>query len=1466
MKKIICTALAFFMISASVFEVKADIKDSKSVSSDNLSLSGKSVPTLDSGNIIIEAEDMGYSSDAKIISDSNASGGYALTCANKKYADAPEEVENVTMSLKINVPESQMGRYRLWCRLKTPAGGISYFYSMNDSSNYQTQWFATNSDYYWIKLSTINLSDGTFEYNIKYRDYAFRIDKFVITNNNDFKPVGKDDVPGVAEPTAPLPPFTPPAGVHPRVLFRSEDIPKIKENAKHPVLATMYSQVKQRAFLDMDCHMPDNGGVNNVSIDHVFNIQCRALMYALGEADENHAKQTVQHMKDMYDTLVWSSANDITRQMGAVLATSGCVYDWCFDVLTEEDKDYFILQMKRLALKMEIGFPAGMGETFAGHGGEGELFYFQSTAGIAIYDEDPQMYNAAAGVLYEYMFETRKAFNASGIHPAGSAYGPVRAMWEVIGQLVFERMGDESVMGNDFDKIPLTTIHMRQPNGMYVEDGDTWIGISSATGPTYQSNDLPLMVYSSYYDNPYVYGEAVKQLSIRGYNAGSSIYDNGVLALLFLDPNKEFAYPDDYGKEEPLTHFTSYPITTMNARTSWRQGMLGETAQVFVNGQEKLVGDHDHEHSDIGSFSIYYKGLLTSGGGTYSGEAGGWGIPHYYNYYRRTVSKNCVTVYDPNETFGITGYPLNYDLANDGGQRFEENSKTYDEFVSHKDHARTDSVYAGPNRETPEFSYLKTDLTNAYSDKITGYTRSTVALNLFSTDYPLAFICYDNISSSDETFKKTWNLQSIDTEPVTEGNITTIERNTYGYTGKLVVQTMIPEGQNAVFTNVGGQGKESFVDGVNYDNWETYHEQGLWRLELSPKEPAKDDVFLNAMYVTDKTKNLPALPMTKYETEMFYGVGVMDRLVFFSKQRDMTSASFTLSVPESEYEKMSVLVTDVAKGKWQVSGTNEDTVFETGEDENVIYLRLSAGDYTFTKVDDAIEAVKTEYPRDERVLRAGDVLVYNTSEKRFSYTQDPTAARDNHPFLSEDDFRANGALVTVSGNQVTLTRGTLQTILTIGSKEAIKNGVPHTNETAPFIGSNGKVYISPLENSKILGMNVTYDSFSRILKVRKTAPSAIAISSALGNAKAVAGSKVVINTESTYENSDVVYYCNGVKYEDNKVVASAGTNTVYAQAIEKTSGKVLATSASITFEAYDDDFKNTFSRQNVSGITSGEYIRTGNLFPGVTALPRLYYQSADITLADGQTYSITVGSHITVKNSKTEFTGTEVWPVFFKFTSDYIQVTTSVTGSMARDKYIVIPRTQGDKTYNIKTIYDPLYGSYILLVDDVIYSVIDVSASKGNPSYDLTPGKISHNGYGFMYLQSADPGVFSNYKAGYSEIPENHSRIVYINNENSVSVRNKLTGKDDLIVNFTAIKGDFDNVLCIATVLETDGELVSLATHNVMFDSKKDSEQVSLKLENLPSGIAEGGYTVNVMLWDAKDYTPIVSKIVMPNN
>lgn len=60
----------------------------------------------------------------------------------------------------------------------------------------------------------------------------------------------------------------------------------------------------------------------------------------------------------------------------------------------------------------------------------------------------------------------------------------------------------------------------------------------------------------------------------------------------------------------------------------------------------------------------------------------------------------------------------------------------------------------GPDACKPDYSYLKGDITQAYTDKVKEAKRSFVFLNLHSTEVPGALIVFDKVVSSDPQFKK----------------------------------------------------------------------------------------------------------------------------------------------------------------------------------------------------------------------------------------------------------------------------------------------------------------------------------------------------------------------------------------------------------------------------------------------------------------------------------------------------------------------------------------------------------------------------------------------------------------------------------------------------------------------------------------------------------------------------------------
>ena len=87
-------------------------------------------------------------------------------------------------------------------------------------------------------------------------------------------------------------------------------------------------------------------------------------------------------------------------------------------------------------------------------------------------------------------------------------------------------------------------------------------------------------------------------------------------------------------------------------------------------------------------------------------------------------------------------------------------------------------------------------------------------------------------------------------EPILNGKMTVTENKG----GRLTCLTLLPE--QADLQLIGGPGKDSWVDGVNYPVASgstnlAAAEHGSWRLEVSPKNPGTLDYFLHVLFVDD---------------------------------------------------------------------------------------------------------------------------------------------------------------------------------------------------------------------------------------------------------------------------------------------------------------------------------------------------------------------------------------------------------------------------------------------------------------------------------------------------------------------------------------------------------------------------------------------------------------------------------------
>jgi heparin/heparan-sulfate lyase len=502
---------------------------------------------------------------------------------------------------------------------------------------------------------------------------------------------------------------------------------------------------------------------------------------------------------------------------------------------------------------------------------------------------------------------------------------------------LFERMGYKNIFSPKQAKVPYRWIYTRRPDGQLMRDGDSFISAQTPLG-TYWSSPFHLMLTSSFYKDPYLKAEFLKQYQLT---LGRYVIDD-IWMLLFDDPNVKPVT----NTALPLTKYFGDPFGTMVARTSWDTGKNANTvvAEMKVGG----IWFANHQHLDAAQFQIYYKGGLAIDAGIYEGTKGAYGSEHDRNFHKRTIAHNTMLVYDSAEQM-VWGRNR---LSNDGGQRYPnfgyEPVKAEDLFAKGYRVANVIAHAIGPDSLRPGFSYLKGNITNAYSKKVTDFRRSFVFLNFANAEHPAAMIVYDRVVSANPAFKKTWLLHSIE-EPAIVGNNATINRTENGYNGRLVNTTLLPVAGNAVITKVGGAGKAFLVDGVNYEQYvnraNSSEEAGQWRIEISPKQAKASDHFLNVLQVTENKEGQRPLEATMKEHANHFSVTVADRIVFFSKSAEKTNVKMSFMIQRNK--QMKVLITDLQPGTWQLKKSGKKVMSTiVFADNGTFYFDAGPGDYS----------------------------------------------------------------------------------------------------------------------------------------------------------------------------------------------------------------------------------------------------------------------------------------------------------------------------------------------------------------------------------------------------------------------------------------------------------------------------------------------------------------------------------------
>jgi hypothetical protein len=718
----------------------------------------------------------------------------------------------------------------------------------------------------------------------------------------------------------PLPPAE-----HPRLYLRAEHVAQFPQRLQDPVL--------QRAVEGLQAQAKRSAQSK---------VEWDALQYLVTH-DEKLGRATIEAALPLLQKCELAQRQDACRETGRMMVTGAIVYDWCYKLLTADEKQAFIKELVRLAQTQECGYPPTRQGSVTGHSSEAMIMRDMLSAGIAIYDEFPEMYRLAAGRFFREHLPARNWFYPGHAYHQGDSYGPHRYSWDTYPLWIFDRLGAGNVYNPEQHFVPYLWIYTTRPDGQRLRAGDTF-ACSAPRGRPW-SQYIGTVLTASYYHD----GILLDQYQRQGGSGGNET----IFEVLWRDTSlapKSIA-------TLPLSWYSGSPFGWTVARTSWDKDAV--IAEMKVNEYNFA----NHQHLDAGAFQIYYKGALAIDSGVYEGgAAGGYGSTHCLNYSWRTIAHNSLLVYDPNEKFGGRGY------GNDGGQRLphgRSEPRNLSVLLAPENGYRTGQVLAhgfGPDLQTPDFTWLQGDITEAYGKKVRQVTRSFVFLNLRNPQVPAVLVAFDRVVGADPAFRKYWLLHTLE-EPRVDGASAVVDCTQYGNSGRLILDTLLPAATDLDLTKVGGPGKEYWVFGQNWANdvapqrlERTSIEPGAWRIEVSPKAATAEDLFLNVMQVTDH-QSPSRWPVRRLDAEDRVGCllegpeATWAVLMRRDNRRSAEPVKLTAKsgVPGDRVHHM--LITDLSPGQWHArrEGSDEVRHIMVGEDSGTAWFEGPAGTWTLSR-------------------------------------------------------------------------------------------------------------------------------------------------------------------------------------------------------------------------------------------------------------------------------------------------------------------------------------------------------------------------------------------------------------------------------------------------------------------------------------------------------------------------------------
>lgn len=586
-----------------------------------------------------------------------------------------------------------------------------------------------------------------------------------------------------------LPPILPPAD-HPRLMLRKEDIKRIRTASA--------GSVAEKLFLEL-CELSIEGIGADASrgtyhLKEYLALEAKALRSLL-EGDRARGREVVDILLGLMRSIYVYDAHMQARFSGHFIFLAAEVYDWCYPLITCEERLEIIGVCESLAEKhFEMGYPPARQAAISGHGSEAQLLRDLLAFSIAVYDERPDIYNYCAGRLFEEYLPVYQTFFMGEFHPQGPCYGAYRYSWTMWFGLLIYSMSKERVLTPGTVSMADSLLYLRRSDGEAMRLGDDY----NETKALYTHKNpffVPMFLAAAYSGDAIWYAEAQDQMReeyLLPLHWGYDFYDEGAYGEGVISPSVYMIWnrltpPTEARKLKNSRHF------------GWPIGV-----SVYNDGQRTVLmklgclWGSNHDHLDTGCFQIYDGEILASDSGVYDS----YGTPHRKKYAIQTLAHNCITVDGKG-----TRTPC--------GRREPE---TLEDWLRDYRMARIIS-----HTEADDGCTLEGDLSDAYADTCSFVTRKMVWEA--SRGERGTLTVYDEIAPKKEDAEVKF-LIHCQSRPIVRENEIIIE----GKSRELHCRILSPD--KTEIAVIGGEGRRFWANGEEYLPEVDTSEAGWGRVEI----------------------------------------------------------------------------------------------------------------------------------------------------------------------------------------------------------------------------------------------------------------------------------------------------------------------------------------------------------------------------------------------------------------------------------------------------------------------------------------------------------------------------------------------------------------------------------------------------------------------------------------------------------